>query len=174
VPSVVNVFWGWGGGVRDSKTKTVDITRIIRIIYTIMEVEIKKIDGLKLKGKDDSGHEITIDTKKELGGHDSATSPMKLLLFSLGSCTLMDVISLLDKMKVDYDDIKIRVFGERRDEHPKIFKNIKIKYTIYGKNIDESKIKKSIDLSTEKYCSVHAMLGKTADISNSFEIVKRG
>jgi putative redox protein len=137
-----------------------------------MEVEIEKIDGLKLKGKDDSGHEIIIDTKKEFGGYDSAPSPMKLLLFSLGSCTLMDVISLLDKMKVDYDDIKIKVSGERRDEHPKIFKNIKIKYTIYGKDPDESKIKKSIDLSIEKYCSVHVMLKKSTEISNSFEIIK--
>jgi len=138
-----------------------------------MEVEIKKIDGLKLKGKDDSGHEIVIDTIKELGGHDSAPSPMKLLLLSLGSCTLMDVISLLDKMKVDYNDIKVKVTGERRDKHPKTFNNIEIKYTVYGKNPDESKIKKSIDLSTEKYCSIHAMLEKTASISSSFEIIRQ-
>jgi putative redox protein len=138
-----------------------------------MEVEIRKIDGLKLKGKDDTGHEIVIDTKKELGGHDSAPSPMKLLLLSLGSCTLMDVISLLDKMRVDYDDIKVKVTGERRDKHPKTFKNIEIKYTIYGKNPDESKIKKAIGLSTEKYCSIHAMLAKSASISDSFEVIRK-
>ncbi len=138
-----------------------------------MEVEIRKIDGLKLKGKDDTGHEIVIDTKKELGGHDSAPSPMKLLLLSLGSCTLMDVISLLDKMRVDYEDIKVKVTGERRDKHPKTFKNIEIKYTIYGKNPDESKIKKAIGLSTEKYCSIHAMLAKSASISDSFEVIRK-
>ncbi len=138
-----------------------------------MKVEIKKINGLKLKGKDDSGHEIVIDTKKELGGHDSAPSPMKLLLLSLGSCTLMDVISLIDKMRVDYDDIKVQVSGERHDEHPKIFKNIQIKYIVHGKNPDKTKIKKAIDLSTEKYCSIHAMLEKTASISNSLEIIKQ-
>ncbi|MBN1694026.1 OsmC family protein [candidate division WOR-3 bacterium] len=138
-----------------------------------MEVEIRKIDGLKLKGKDDTGHEIVIDTIKELGGHDSAPSPMRLLLLSLGSCTLMDVISLLDKMRVDYDDIKVKVTGERRDEHPKTFKNIEIKYTIYGENPDESKIRKAIDLSTEKYCSIHAMLAKSASISDSLEVIKK-
>jgi putative redox protein len=137
-----------------------------------MEIEIKKIRGLKLLGKDDSGHEITIDTKKEYGGYDSGAAPMSLLLFSLGGCTLMDVISLLDKMRVDYDDIKIQVRGERRDKHPKIFNNIEIRYIIYGKNADESKIKKAIDLSTEKYCSVHAMLSKSASISSSYEIVR--
>ena len=138
-----------------------------------MEVEIRKIDGLKLKGKDDTGHEIVIDTIKELGGHDSAPSPMKLLLLSLGSCTLMDVISLLDKMRVDYNDIKVKVTGERRNEHPKTFKNIEIKYTIYGKNPDESKIKKAIGLSTEKYCSIHTMLAKSASISDSFEVIRK-
>jgi putative redox protein len=138
-----------------------------------MEVELKKIEGLKLIGKDDSGHEIIIDTVKKLGGQDSAPSPMKLLLFSLGSCTLMDVISLLDKMRVDYDDIAVKVSGERRDKHPKTFKNIKVEYTIHGKNPDESKIKKSIDLSTERYCSVHAMLAKTASIYSSFKIIKQ-
>jgi putative redox protein len=136
-----------------------------------MEIEIKKIKGLKLLGKDDSGHEITIDTKRELGGHDSAPSPMSLLLFSLGSCTLMDVISLLDKMRVTYDDIKVQVTGERLDKHPKIFNRIEIRYIIYGKKPDESKIKKAIDLSTEKYCSVHAMLTKSAFISSSYEII---
>ncbi len=138
-----------------------------------MEVELKKVEGLKLIGKDDSGHEIIIDTKKEYGGYDSGPAPMKLLLLALGSCTLMDVISLLDKMRVDYDDITVKVSGERRDEHPKTFKNIKIKYIIHGKNPDESKIKKSIDLSIKKYCSVHVMLEKTASISSSFEIIKQ-
>jgi putative redox protein len=137
-----------------------------------MEIEIKKITGLKLLGKDDSGHEITIDTKKEYGGYDSGPAPMSMLLFSLGGCTLMDVISLLDKMRVDYDDIKIQIRGERKDKHPRIFKNIEIKYIVYGKDPDESKIKKAIDLSTEKYCSVHAMLSKSALISNSYEIIR--
>lgn len=138
-----------------------------------MEVEIRKIAGLKLKGKDDSGHEIVIDTIKELGGHDSAPSPMKLFLLSLGSCTLMDVIYLLDKMKVDYDDIKVRVTGERRNKHPKTFKTIEVKYTVYGNDPDESKIKKAIDLSTKKYCSIHAMLAKSASISDSLEVIKK-
>lgn len=138
-----------------------------------MEVEIKQIDGLKLSGKDASGHEITIDTKAEYGGHDSGPNPMNLLLLALGGCTLMDVISICNKMKVDYDNIKVQVDGERRDEHPKTYKDIKIKYIVYGNNPDESKIKKAIDLSIKKYCSVHAMLKKTASISSSFEIIRQ-
>ena len=137
-----------------------------------MRIEIRKADGLKLVGKNDSGHEIVIDTGKEFGGHDSAPSPMEMLLFSLGSCTLMDVISLIDKMKVDYTDIGVTVTGERRDEHPKVFKSIKIKYFVYGENPDESKIKKAIDLSSGKYCSVHAMLSGSVPIEDSLEIIR--
>jgi putative redox protein len=138
----------------------------------IMEIEIKKVDGLKLTGKDNSGHEIIIDTRKENGGHDSGPSPMELLLFSLGGCTLMDVISICDKMRVNYDDIRIKIKGERQDKHPKIFKHIEIKYLVYGKNPDESKIKKAIELSIGKYCSVHAMLSKSASISSNLEIIR--
>jgi len=137
-----------------------------------MQIEIRKADGLKLIGKNGSGHEIVIDTRKELGGQDSAPSPMEMLLFSLGSCTLMDVISLIDKMKVDYTDIRVTVTGERRDEHPKIFKSIEIKYLVYGENPDESKIKKAINLSSEKYCSVHAMLSGSVPIEGSLEIIR--
>ena len=98
---------------------------------------------------------------------------MELVLLALGGCTLMDVISILDRMRVDYDDITVKISGERRKRHPKTFKNIKIKYIIQGKNPDESKIKKSIDLSIGKFCSVHAMLKETATISSSFEIIKQ-
>ncbi len=138
-----------------------------------MEIKIKKVQGLKLKGKDDSGHEITIDTKKEYGGQDSAPTPMSMLLLSLGGCTLMDVISLLDKMRVNYDNIEVQVRGERRDKHPKTFKSIEIKYIVYGNKVDKSKVKKAIDLSAEKYCSISAMLSKSAEISYVFEIIKR-
>lgn len=138
-----------------------------------MEVEIKQVDGLKLSGKDDSGHEITIDTNMEYGGHDSGPAPMKLLLLALGGCTLMDVISICNKMKVDYNNMTVQVNGERRDQHPKTFKSIEIKYIVYGKNPDKSKIKKAIDLSIEKYCSIHEMLEKTASISSSLEIIRQ-
>jgi len=74
---------------------------------------------------------------------------------------------------VDYDDIEVQVKGERRDKHPKIFKSIEIKYVVYGNDPDESKIKKAIDLSSKKYCSIHTMLGKSATISSSLEIIKR-
>ncbi len=138
-----------------------------------MRVEIRKADGLKLIGKNDSGHEIIIDTRKELGGHDSAPSPMEMLLFSLGSCTLMDVISLIDKMRVDYSDIEVKISGERYEEHPKTFKNIKIEYIIYGNNPEESKIQKAIDLSAKKYCPIHAMLGNSVPIEGKLEVIRQ-
>lgn len=137
-----------------------------------MKVEIKQTDGLTLTGRDDSGHGIVIDTAKKFGGHLAGFTPAKLLLLSLGSCTLMDVISLCDKMRVNYDDIKVVIEGERQDKHPKIFKHIEIKYTVYGKDPEESKIKKAIKLSTQKYCFAHAMLEKSVSISNGFEIIK--
>ena len=138
-----------------------------------MKVEIKKIDGLKLLGKDDSGHEIYIDTKTEYGGHNSGPTPMNLILFALGGCTLMDVISICNKMRVDYDDITVQVKGERRDKNPKIYEDIEIKYIVYGNNPNESKIKRAIDLSIEKFCSVHAMLAGNVAISSSYEVIKR-
>ncbi len=135
-----------------------------------MKVMLEKIEGLKLKGKNERGHEIMMDASKESGGFDSAPSPMEIVLMALGGCTQMDVISILSKMKVEYDYFGIEIEGKRKKEHPRVFEEIKLKYIFKGKELDEEKIKKAISLSLSKYCSVSNMLNKVANIQYELEI----
>ncbi|MEO0276094.1 MAG: OsmC family protein [candidate division WOR-3 bacterium] len=137
-----------------------------------MKVRVKKVEGLKLVGESASGHSIVIDTKKEVGGFESAPSPMEYLLMACGACTLMDVISILDKMKVNYKEIEIEVEGKRKEEHPKYFEEIKLNYILKGENIEKEKVEKAINLSLEKYCSVSNNLKPKTKIIYNIEIKK--
>ncbi len=124
---------------------------------------IKWIENLKFIAKGNSEHSIILDTKKEFGGENSAPSPMEYILFGLGGCTGMDVVSILKKMNYKIDEFYIDIEAERKEEHPKIYKNIKITYNVKG-DIPLEKIEHAVKLSQEKYCSVSAMLSKATKI----------
>ena len=138
-----------------------------------MKVEVKLADGLTLIGKGESGHWIVMDSTKEFGGNEAATKPIELLLISLAGCTAMDVISLLNKMRVEFQDLRVNVEAERKDEHPKVFTSIKLEYIVYGDDIDEEKLKKAIDKSQEKYCPISAMLKKSVPISYTYQVLPK-
>lgn len=133
-------------------------------------MRIKWIENLKFIAKGNSEHSIILDTKKEFGGENSAPSPMEYILFGLGGCTGMDVVSILKKMNYKIEEFYIDIEAERRDEHPKIYKNIKITYNIKG-NIPFEKIEHAVKLSQDKYCSVSAMLSKSTNIIYEIKII---
>lgn len=118
-------------------------------------------------GRSPSGHEITIDTDRE---RNSAASPVELLLLALGSCTAVDVLSILEKKREQVTSYKVEVRGERRTEHPRSYKRIEVHHIVTGRNISERSVKHAIQLSEEKYCSVAATLRPTAEIISTFEI----
>jgi putative redox protein len=97
---------------------------------------------------------------------------MELLLLALGSCTGVDVISILHKRREDVTDYRIEVRGQRRDEHPRSYKRMEVHHIVTGRNISEHSVAKAIELSETKYCSVAATLRPTAEIVSSFEIIK--
>lgn len=106
---------------------------------------------------------IEIDSK---GGF----SPKALLLSGLAGCTGIDVIDVLEKMRVPFADLKIEVETEQTTEHPRIFKDIHINYIITTGEENRDKVKKAIDLSLEKYCGVSAMLKKNSEIGYTITI----
>jgi putative redox protein len=116
-----------------------------------------------------SGHEITIDTDS---ARHSAPSPMELLLVALGSCTAVDVVSILRKKREPVTDYRVEVSGQRREEHPRSYKRMEVHHIVTGRNISERSVAQAIALSEEKYCSVAATLRPTAEIVSSFEIIE--
>ena len=116
-----------------------------------------------------SGHAITLDTNHE---RSLAPSPMELLLMALGSCTAVDVISILEKKREHVTGYRVEVRGERRTEHPRSFKSMTVHHIVTGRNVTEKSIAQAIELSETKYCSVAATLRPTAEITSSFEIIE--
>ncbi len=120
----------------------------------------------------DSGHAVVMDGPPSVGGNNSGASPMELLLMGTGGCSGMDVISVLQKKKQHVTSLEIHVIGEKADEHPKKYTAITIEFVITGKNISEEAVKRSVQLSMDKYCSVKASLEGTAQISYSYKIIE--
>ena len=106
-----------------------------------------------------------------LSGNGKAMSPMKALLASLGGCTGIDVLMILQKMREDVKEVNVYIDYERAENYPKIYTKINLKYVVVGKVKKES-VEKAIKLSEEKYCSVSAMLSKATEINRSYEIIE--
>jgi putative redox protein len=88
----------------------------------------------------------------------------------LAGCTGMDVVSLLKKMRVEFDEFKIRVAADLTEEHPKYYSKIHLTYEFKGDNIDKTKVEKAINLSQDKYCGVSFMLKKASEITFDIKI----
>lgn len=114
-----------------------------------------------------SGKTLFMDTSEENGGHNSGLRPKAMMLSSLAGCSGLDVVSILDKMKVQISDFRIDTYGELTDEHPKTYNTVSVEYHFYGDNLDEGKIKKAVDLSIEKYCGVMEMFRQFAKVNTS-------
>ncbi len=128
---------------------------------------VRFIDGMQFVATSASGHAIVLDTTEDVGGHDTGPRPMELLLIALGGCTGMDVVSILRKMQVNFTRFEMAIEGERAPEHPKYFTKIKVLYKIWG-DVPHEKLKRAIDLSLEKYCSVTNSL--KAAVSYEYQI----
>jgi putative redox protein len=116
-----------------------------------------------------SGHALTLDIDHERA---SAPTPMELLLVALGSCTAVDVISILQKKREAVKDYRVEVRGQRRDDHPRSYSRMEVHHIVRGRNISAKALAQAIELSETKYCSVAATLRPTAEILSTFEIIE--
>lgn len=111
-----------------------------------------------------NGHEVRMDTTADDGGNDSGPSPKRLMLASLAGCTGIDVVSILNKMKVAFSDFSMDVDAQLTDEHPKYYNKVKLTYSIKLVIADRPKMEKAVSLSHDKYCGVAAMFKAFAEL----------
>ena len=114
---------------------------------------------------DVNGHKIEIDRDAEGGGNNIGTRPKVLMLTSLAGCTGLDVVSILNKMRVNFSFFSINVEGHLTETDPKIYDDVVINYTIKVDKEDEAKVQKAVTLSQEKYCGVSKMFESFAKLS---------
>ena len=128
---------------------------------------VKWIDEQKFVATSPSGHAVTIDSDRE---SNQAPGPMELLLMALGACTATDVVIVLRKKRQKLQSLEVICSGERAAEPPAVWTKLEIVYRLRGQ-LDDAAVKHAIQLSEDKYCSVAAMLRKTATLSWRYEIV---
>jgi len=106
----------------------------------------------------------------EFSESNNRITPMKLLLLSVASCTAMDVVHILKKMKEDVKEVQVEIDGKRREEYPRIYERIEIRYRMRG-DVNEERARRAIELSLSKYCSASNQVSSGgALISWSLEI----
>jgi putative redox protein len=116
-----------------------------------------------------SGHAQVVEANSE---RSAGATPIELLLMALGSCTAIDVASILKKKRQQVTNYRVEVRGERKDEHPRSFRRIEVKHIVTGHKVDPEAVRRAVELSTDKYCSVAATLRPTAEIISSFEVLE--
>ena len=136
-----------------------------------MKCRVKWLDHMSFVGESDSGHSVVMDGAPESGGRNLGVRPMEMLILGMGGCTSFDVISILRKSRQQVQDCVVELEAERAAEVPMVFTKIHAHFVVSGKDLDEKKVAKAVDLSAEKYCSASIMLGKMAAITHDFEVV---
>ncbi len=121
---------------------------------------------------DMDGHKVIIDATKESGGSDLGPRPKKLMLTALAGCTGVDVIMILNKMKVEPEAFNVIVEADVTDEHPKHYNKMKVIYQFKGKDLPKDKLEKAVKLSEEKYCGVTAVYKKAMEMESEIRIVE--
>jgi putative redox protein len=119
-----------------------------------------------------SGHMVCMDGAPEGGGRNLAPRPMELLLAGTGGCTAYDIVLILKRGRHEVSGCEVKLQAERAETDPKVFTSINMHFVVSGKNLKQEVVERAVRLSAEKYCSASLMLGKTAAISHSFEVVE--
>ncbi|HYR26749.1 MAG TPA: OsmC family protein [Aquabacterium sp.] len=127
--------------------------------------------GMAFMAETGSGHIINMDVAPEAGGRNLAPRPMETLLAGTGGCTAIDVVLILKRGRHDIRGCQVKLTADRADTDPKVFTQINMHFVVTGVNLPDAAVARAIQMSHEKYCSASIMLGKTAEITTSYEIV---
>ncbi|TCV93639.1 OsmC family protein [Biostraticola tofi] len=132
-----------------------------------MQARVKWVEGLSFIGESASGHQLLMDGN----AGEKAPSPMEMVLIAAGGCSAIDVVSILQKGRQNVRDCEVKLTSTRRDEAPRLFTDINLHFIVSGDDLTEKSVERAVQLSAEKYCSVSLMLGKSVNITHSFEIL---
>jgi putative redox protein len=135
-----------------------------------MKARIKWIQDVMFVGESGSGHSVVMDGAPEAGGRNLGIRPTEMVLLGLGGCTAFDVVLILKRGRENITDCVVELDAERAQTDPKVFTKIVMRYIVTGRGLDAKKVERAVQLSAEKYCTVSAMIGKTAQIEHAIEI----
>ena len=127
--------------------------------------------GMAFVAETGSGHLLTMDGAPDGGGRNLAPRPMETVLAGAGACTAYDGVLILKRGRHAVTGCQVKVHADRAETDPKVFTRIQLHFVVTGRDLPEAAVARAIELSHEKYCSATIMLGKTAEVVTSYEIV---
>jgi putative redox protein len=133
-------------------------------------VDVKWESGMRFSATTEEGDALTMDTDPESGGEGHGFRPVKLVLVGLGGCTGMDVIWILKRQRQEVTGLEMNVTGTRRKKDPMYYEAVQIEYVLRGRNLRESAVKRAIELSEQKYCSVRGIFRPEVKVTTSYRI----
>ncbi|MCZ4307142.1 OsmC family protein [Zoogloeaceae bacterium G21618-S1] len=136
-----------------------------------MECVVKWVGDASFLAETGSGHTVVMDGAPEAGGRNLAPRPMEMLLVGAGGCTAFDVMLILKRGRHPVSDCQVKIQADRAETDPKVFTRLHYHYTVSGTGLKPSAVERAIHMSAEKYCSASIMLGMTAEVSHTWEIV---
>jgi len=119
-----------------------------------------------------NGHKIILDAEPEVGGENRGPRPKPFMLAAIGGCTAMDIISILQKMRVEIEKFNVHVEGDLTEEHPKQYYKMHVIYEFTGKNLPIDKLKKAVKLSEDRYCGVSAVYKKVMELTSEIKVIE--
>ncbi|HTH96768.1 MAG TPA: OsmC family protein [Stellaceae bacterium] len=137
-----------------------------------MKASATWVNGRMFVGEAGSGHAVVMDGAPDAGGRNAGVRPMEMLLMGLAGCSAFDVVHILEKGRVAVTGCVVSVEAERAEADPKVFTRINLHFKVSGKNLVHDKVERAVQLSADKYCSASIMLGKTAEMSHTVEVVE--
>ena len=137
-----------------------------------MECTVRWQDGMSFVAETGSGHLVCMDGAPEAGGRNLAPRPMELLLAGTGGCTAFDVVLILNRGRHEVTGCELKLQADRAETDPKVFTRINMHFVVSGRSLKPDAVARAVNLSAEKYCSASIMLGKTAEITHSFEVIE--
>lgn len=136
-----------------------------------MECTVRWHDGMSFIAETGSGHLIAMDGPPDAGGRNLAPRPMETVLAGTGGCTAFDVVMILKRSRQDITDCQVKLTAQRAETDPKVFTKIHMHFIVSGRNLKPETVERAVNLSAEKYCSASIMLGKTAEMTYTWEII---
>lgn len=136
-------------------------------------VHIRWVEKREFVGWDQAGHGIVMDTFPQYSGEATGPRPVELVLYALGACTAMDVVSVLEKKRLDVRGVDVIVRGvQREDDYPHYYETIEVEYVVTGVGVTDAAVARAVELSETKYCAVKGMFGPQVKVTTSFRVIE--
>ena len=132
-----------------------------------MKANVKWAGGSLFLGQSNSEHSVVMDSSGKV-----SSSPLENMLMSLAGCSSVDVVSILEKARQNVRGVEVQVDSERVETIPRRFSKIHLHFVITGTNVEEKHVKRAIELSADKYCSIALMIREMVEVTHDYEIVE--